>query len=67
MKELDLIQYDKVWKLEQTDDQILEKCGRNCMPCMRNTLLPYEYEYTCMTFGYNVMKKNELTRFLWKK
>ena len=37
---------------------MLEKC----LHCLRNTLLPYEYEYTCIACGYNGIKiKHELT------
>ena len=33
------------------------------MHCTRNTILPYECEWTCIASGYNVMKrKNELTK-----
>ena len=30
-----------------TEDQMIEKYGKDCWHCNRNTLLPYEYEFTC--------------------
>ena len=34
---------------------------------MRNTLLPYDYQLTCLSFEYNVLgQKNELTKFQQK-
>ena len=46
-----------------SEDEIIEKYGKNCGRCNRNTLLPYEYEYTCFSCGYNVFKrKNELSK-----
>ena len=30
--------------MEMMEDQIIEKYGRHCGYCNRNTLLPYEYE-----------------------
>ena len=54
--------------MELTEDQIIEKYAKNCRHCKRNTLLPYEYEYTCFSCGYNVNKrKNELSKIQRKK
>ena len=54
--------------MELTEDEIIQKYGKNCMHCDRNTLLPYEYEFTCFSCGYNVNKrKNELSKIQWKK
>ena len=51
-----------------SEDEIIEKYGKNCGHCNRNTLLPYEYEYTCFSCGYNVFKrKNELSKIQRKK
>ena len=48
--------------MELTEDEIVQKYGKNCRHCNRNTLLPYEYEWTCFSCGYNVNKrKNELS------
>ena len=54
--------------MELTEDQVIEKYGKNCGHCNRNTLLPYEYEWACFSFGYNVNKqKNELSKIQRKK
>ena len=51
-----------------SEDQIIEKYGKNCGHCKRSTLLPYEYEFTCFSCGYNVCKrKNELSKIQRKK
>ena len=54
--------------MEITKDEIIQKYGKFCGHCTRNTLLPYEYEYTCFSCGYNVNKrKNELSKIQRKK
>ena len=54
--------------MEITEDEIIQKYGQNCRHCNRNTLLPYEYEYTCFSCGYNVIKrKHELSKVKRKK
>ena len=54
--------------MELTEDQIIEKYAKKCLHCNRNTLLPYEYEFTCLSCGYNVNKrKNELSKIQRKK
>ena len=51
-----------------TEDEIIEKYAKNCGHCRRNTLLPYEYEWTCFNCGYNVNKrKHELSKKQRKK
>ena len=51
-----------------SEDQIIEKYAKNCGHCKRNTLLPYEYEFTCITCGFNVIKrKHELSKMQRKK
>ena len=51
-----------------SEDQIIEKYAKKCGHCNRNTLLPYEYEFTCFSCGYNVNKrKNELSKIQRKK
>ena len=37
--------------MELTEDQIFEKSAKQCGYCKRNTLLPYEYEFTCVSCG----------------
>ena len=54
--------------MESTDDQIIEKHAKQCRHCLRNTLIPYEYEFTCFACGYNVIKrKNELSKIQRKR
>ena len=54
--------------MELTEDQMIEKYTKNCGHCRRNMLLPYEYEWTCFSCGYNVNKrKNELSKIQRKK
>ena len=49
--------------MELTEDAIIEKYGKRCGHCNRNTLLPYEYEFTCFSCSYNVSKrKHELSK-----
>ena len=55
--------------MDLTDDQIFEKIVNQCGRCIRNTLLPYEYEWTCIACGYNesmnslkINKKNIVNR-----
>ena len=54
--------------MELTEDESIQKYAKNCAPCSRNTLLPYEYEFTCIVCGYNVSKrKHELSKIQRKK
>ena len=39
-----------------TDDEIIEKYGKNCPSCKRNSLLPYAFEWTCLICGLNIIK-----------
>ena len=49
--------------MELTEDEIIQKYGKRCGHCNRNTLLQYEYEFTCFSCGYNVNKrKHELSK-----
>ena len=54
--------------MELTEDEIIEKHGKHCVHCNQKTLLPYEYEITCFSCGYNVSKrKHELSKIQRKK
>ena len=54
--------------MELTEDEIVEKYAKQCGHCNRKTLLPYEYEFTCIAYGYNVSKrKHELSKIRRKK
>ena len=51
-----------------SEDKIIQKYAKRCGHCNRNTLLPYEYEFTCIVCGYNVNKrKHELSKIQRKK
>ena len=54
--------------MELTEDEFTQKYSKNCGHCNRNTLLLYEYEYTCLSCGYNVIKrKHALSKIQRKK
>ena len=54
--------------MELSEDEINEKYGKQCGRCSPNSLLPYEYEFTCFSCGYNVIKqKHELSKIQRKK
>ena len=54
--------------MQLSEDEISEKHAKHCGHCNRNTLLPYEYVWTCFSCGYNVIKrKHELTKIQRKK
>ena len=49
--------------MELTQDENIEKYAKNFGHCKRNTLPPYEYEFSCVSCGFNVNKrKNELSK-----
>ena len=51
-----------------SEDENIQKYGKRCGHCNRNMLLPYEYEWTCFSCGYNVYKqKHELSKIQRKK
>ena len=54
--------------MELNEDEIIQKYGKRCWPCNRNTLLSYDYEFTCLSCGYNVNKrKHELSKIQRKE
>ena len=54
--------------MEVTEDEIIQKYAKKQGHCNRNTLLPYEYEFSCVSCGYNVIKReNELSKTQRKK
>ena len=51
-----------------SEDEIIQKYAKRCGHCNRNTLLPYEYEWSCFSCIYVVSKrKNELSKIQRKK
>ena len=54
--------------MKLTEDKIFEKHSKQCLHCTKNTLLPYEFENTCIACCYNVIKReNELTKIEQKE
>ena len=54
--------------MELTEDEIIKKYGTLCKHCGRNMFLPPEYEWTCFSCGYNVIKRqHELSKIQRKK
>ena len=54
--------------MELSGDQINEKSAEKCGHCNRNTVLPYEYGFFCLSCGYNVIeRKHELSKIQRKK
>ena len=43
--------------MEITEDEIFKKYANHYGHCNRNTLLPYEYDFTCISFRYNVIER----------
>ena len=54
--------------MELTADEIIQNYGKRCPRCNGNTLKPYEYEFLCVSCGYNVNKrKHELSKIKREK
>ena len=54
--------------MELTEGEMNKKYGKLCGHCNQNTLLPYEYERTCVSCAFNLIKKgHELTKNSTKK
>ena len=54
--------------MELTEDEIIQKYAITCRHCKLNTLLPYEYEWSCFSCNYVVCeRKNELSKIQRKK
>ena len=43
--------------MQLTEDKVIDIYGKKCLHCGGNMLLPYEYEWTCISCGYNVIKR----------
>ena len=54
--------------MELTEDEIIQNYGKRCGHCNLNTLLPYVYEWSCLSCGFNLIKrKHELSKLQRKK
>ena len=45
--------------MKLTEDEIIQKYAKQSLHCSRNTLLPYEYEWTCIICGYILIKRKQ--------
>ena len=49
--------------MELTENEIIQKYAKHYVHCNRNTLLPFEYEWSCISCRFNLIKrKHELTK-----
>ena len=49
--------------MELSEEQKTEKYAKLGGHCLRNTLLPYEYAFSCILCGFNLIKrKHELSK-----
>ena len=49
--------------MELSEHQIIEEYAKQCKHCNRKNLLLYEFVWTCVSCGYNVIKrKRELSK-----
>ena len=54
--------------MEKSEDEIIKQYAKKCGHCNQNTLIPCEYEFTCLSCGYNVIqRKHELCKTQRKK
>ena len=54
--------------MELTEDETIQKYAKGCGHCNRNTLQSCDFEFTCVSCGYNVIKrKHELCKIQRKK
>ena len=57
MKKLNINQKYNSLKKELTEDQIIEKNAKFGGYCPRKFFIPYEFENTCISCGYNTVKQ----------
>ena len=68
MKDIILLQYYNNLLKNLSDDETIEKYAKQCKHCLQNTILPYEYEWSCISCGFNLIwRKHELTKIQRKK
>ena len=54
--------------MELTEDEIIQKYGNRCGHCNRNSFLPQENEWSCLSSGFKLIKrKHELSKIQRKK
>ena len=45
--------------MAMTEDEGVEKIGKQCTHCTANAMSPYEYDWTSFPCGYNVRKRKK--------
>ena len=51
-----------------TEEETIQKHAKQCEHCSRNKISPYEYEFTCFSCAYNLIKRKlELSKKQRKK
>ena len=54
--------------MELTEDEIIQKDGEHCGHSNGNILLPYKFEWSCFSCGYDVIKrKRDFSKIQRKK
>ena len=43
--------------MQLSEDEIVQKYAKRCGLCNRNTLLPCEFEWTCVSCGFSLIKR----------
>ena len=43
--------------MQLSEDETFKNYAEHCGHCGTNLLLPYEYEFICISCGYNVIKR----------
>ena len=45
--------------MELIDDETIKKHAKQCTHCNQKILLPFEYEWTCISCGFNLIKRKQ--------
>ena len=67
MTKMKLFRKNTTLRKKLTEDEKSENCAKQGLHCLRNSLLPFEHEVTCIACGCNITKKMNVVRFQWKK
>ena len=43
--------------MEPSEDEIIKKYAKHCGHCNRKMLLSYEFDWSCVSCGFNLKKK----------
>ena len=54
--------------MQLSENEIIQNYGKHCGPCNRIVLLPFGYEWTSVSCGFNLIeRKHELSEVQRKK